>query len=51
MCEVEEIKLRIARFDEAYKTFNEIQLEIAIKDDIISAEKLNRRIRIRRHGK
>lgn len=39
-CEIEQLKVRIAKLDEIYKSFNEVQSELVAKDDTISKKDL-----------
>lgn len=39
-CEIEQLKVRIAKLDEIYKTFNKVQSELVAKDDTISERDL-----------
>lgn len=39
--EIDEMRMRIVKLDEAYKTFTNVQVEIAVSDDTISEEELD----------
>ncbi|XP_011858530.1 PREDICTED: uncharacterized protein LOC105556071 [Vollenhovia emeryi] len=39
--EIDELKIRVARFEEAYETFKDMQIEIAASDNTISVQELD----------